>query len=398
MKIRPAVTTATAVLGLLAAAFATTPAGAAASPPGSHHKIQRLVVLQPRYDEGVRPNISRTGGASKASAPSIPLFHTTVTDGATTFPYTMVGKNPFTSHANGAANVTTVIVPVVVKLTNGDTFNPTVADSCAPSSSVTRMLNSPIFKTKAYTWGGKKVGTGQYVSVFRRAEFWRQTRPAGLNPDLQVNLVPTTTKALTVTVPTSASAEGSISCGNIAAMEISWWDNEVQTVLMPKLAAKGFGSGSFPIFVLSNVVEYDTTPANCCILGYHNAFTNPADGGTTTYGTAMYDNTHNALAGVKDISVLSHEVAEWMDDPLVNGVDNNTNPWGNIGQVSGCQTNLEVGDPLSGTLQNTRLARRTWHPQELAFFSWFYHQNPSIGINHWYSSNGTFTSAAAVCP
>jgi hypothetical protein len=129
MKIRPAVTTATAVLGLLAAAFATTAAGAAASPPGSHHKIQRLVVLQPRYDEGVRPNISRSGGASKASAPSIPLFHTTVTDGATTFPYTMVGKNPFTSHANGAANVTTVIVPVVVKLTNGDTFNPTVADS-----------------------------------------------------------------------------------------------------------------------------------------------------------------------------------------------------------------------------------------------------------------------------
>ena len=78
MKIRPAVTTATAALGLLAAAFATTTAGAAASPPGSHHKIQRLVVLQPRYDEGVRPNLSRSG-ASKTSAPSIPLFHSTVT-------------------------------------------------------------------------------------------------------------------------------------------------------------------------------------------------------------------------------------------------------------------------------------------------------------------------------
>ena len=83
---------------------------------------------------------------------------------------------------------------------------------------------------------------------------------------------------------------------------------------------------------------------------------------------------------------------------LVNGVDNNTNPWGNIGQVSGCQTNLEVGDPLSGKLQSTRLGGKTWHPQELAFFSWFYHQRPSIGVNRWYSSNGTFTSAAAPCP
>jgi hypothetical protein len=310
----------------------------------------------------------------------------------------MVGKNPFTAHANGAANVPTVIVPVVVRLTDGDTFDPTVSDSCASSSSVTRLLSSPIFRAKAYTWGGRNVGTGQFVSIFRRAEFWQQTKPAGLNPDLQVNLVATTTKAITVTVPATASAEGTLSCGSLAAMEISWWDDEVRTVLMPKLAARGFGSGDFPIFVLRNVVEYDGTPASCCILGYHSAFTNPADGGVTTYGTAMYDSTHHAFAGVKDISVISHEVAEWMDDPLVDGVDNNTDPWGNIGQVTGCQTNLEVGDPLSGSLQNTRLAGRTWHPQELAFFSWFYHQSPSIGVRHWYSSDGTFTSAAAPCP
>ena len=395
MRARSAATTATVALGVLALAAATS-AGGAASAHGADHRIQRLTVLQPRYDEGVRSHLS-SSSASRAAAPSIPLFHSTVTDGATTFPYTMVGKNPFTAHTNGAANVSTVIVPVVIKLGNGDTFNPTVADSCAPSSSVTRTLSSPIFKPKAYTWGGTKVGTGQYVSVFRRAEFRQQTKPSGLNPDLQVKLVPTTTQAIKVSVPPAVSAEGTVSCGNLGAMDITWWDHEVQTVLMPKLAAKGFGSGDFPIFLLSNVVEFDTTPANCCILGYHNAFTNPADGGTTTYGTAMYDNTHNGFTGVKDISVLSHEVAEWMDDPLVDGVNNNTNPWGNIGQVSGCQANLEVGDPLSGSLQNTSLNGRTWHPQELAFFSWFYHQSPSIGANRWYSSNGTFTTPAAPC-
>jgi hypothetical protein len=397
MKFRSA-----AVIGLLVSSiFGATGAAASASTSapasGGHVAIKKMTKLQPRYDEGVRPNF-RASLARKA-APSIPLFHDTVTDGGTTFPYTMVGKNPFTHHTNGVATVSTVVVPVIIKMANGDTFNPTVADSCAPSSSVTRMLNSPIFKAKNYKLGGTKVGNGQYVSIFRRAEFFAQTKPSGINPDLQVTLSPTTMKAITVTVPASKSAEFAISCGKLGAMDISWWDHQVQTVLMPKLAAKGFGSGDFPVFVLNNVVEFDTTLDNCCILGYHNAFTNPADGGTTTYAVAMYDNTHNdAFFGIKDIAPLSHEVAEWMDDPLVDGVNNNTKPWGNIGQVSGCQSNLEVGDPLSGTLQPTKLGGKTWHPQELAFFSWFYHQSPSLGVNHWFSSDGSFTTSAAPCP
>lgn len=395
MKIRHAAGTALLVSALVAAG--TT--GAWAGADGAHGKIKQLRVLKPLYDVGVQPHLSRLSNSkAAAAAPSIPLFHRTVTDGTKTFPYTMVGKNPFKSQANGAVNVPTVIVPVIIKLANGDTFNPTVADSCAPSSSVTRMLNSPIFKSKKYTWGGTNVGTGQYVSVFRRAEFWSKTKPSGLNPDLQVTLKPTTTTPITVTVPAVDSAFEPISCGDLGAMEVNWWDNEVQSVLMPKLAARGFGSGDFPIFLLSNVVEYDTTTTNCCILGYHSAFTNPSDAGTTTYATAMYDNTHNAFGkGVKDISALSHEVAEWMDDPLVDGVNNQTKPWGNIGQVVGCQDNLEVGDPLSGTLQPTKLGGQTWHPQELAFFSWFYHQSPSIGVNHWYSSDATFQKAAARC-
>jgi hypothetical protein len=39
----------------------------------------------------------------------------------------------------------------------------------------------------------------------------------------------------------------------------------------------------------------------------------------------------------------------------------------------------------------------TYHPQELAFFSWFYRQKPSIAVNNWYSDQGTFGSYAAPC-
>ena len=97
---------------------------------------------------------------------------------------------------------------------------------------------------------------------------------------------------------------------------------------------------------------------------------------------------------MNDISPLSHEVAEWQDDPFGT---NPTKPWGNIGQVAGCQTNLEVGDPLSGTPIPTVTNGHTFHPQELAFFSWFYHSNPSLGVNGLFSNNGTFTTAAPVC-
>ena len=63
----------------------------------------------------------------------------------------------------------------------------------------------------------------------------------------------------------------------------------------------------------------------------------------------------------------------------------------------GARTSLEVGDPLSGTLQSVVVSSHTYHVQELAFTSWFYHQSTSTGINGWYSDYGTFRSSAAAC-
>ena len=83
-----------------------------------------------------------------------------------------------------------------------------------------------------------------------------------------------------------------------------------------------------------------------------------------------------------------------MDDPFGT---NPTAPWGHIGQVSGCQNNLEVGDPLSGTVFKVPFNGFNYHLQELAFFSWFFRQSPSIGINGWFSNGGTFTTPAKAC-
>jgi hypothetical protein len=67
----------------------------------------------------------------------------------------------------------------------------------------------------------------------------------------------------------------------------------------------------------------------------------------------------------RDTAVMAHEVGKWMDDPLGT---NPTPAWGHVGQVGGCQSNLEIGDPLSGidiptvTMPNGF----TYHLQELA--------------------------------
>jgi hypothetical protein len=37
-----------------------------------------------------------------------------------------------------------------------------------------------------------------------------------------------------------------------------------------------------------------------------------------------------------------------------------------------------------------------YHPQELAFFSWFYRQHPSLGVNGWYPTKD-FTTTQGTC-
>ena len=137
--------------------------------------------------------------------------------------------------------------------------------------------------------------------------------------------------------------------------------------------------------------------SNCCVLGYHGGF-------ITGVNLQIYAPISVNTAGMfnPDISTLSHEMTEAINDPT--GA-NSTPSWGNIGETVGqCHTNLEVGDPLSPgfgtpTAGSIVLGANglTYHLQELAFYSWFY-GGPSLGAGGKYSSNGTFGGSAKLCP
>jgi hypothetical protein len=376
-------------IGLLVALPSSLPASAATGPAA--FRPGRAL-----FDVGVHSDVTRAQArAAAAASPTFAQFTASVKVGTTSYIYVMAGKNPAIKVANASSTIATKLVPVVIKFANGTTWNPATIDSCdAGASPLTRVQKSPIFVSRPWTWGGTAIGTRQVTNAYQRADFWAYAKPTGINPTYGVNLSLATLKPVTIHVPNADAAFATIGCGNrrLGAVEINWLDAYLQKTVIPSLASQGVSPSTLPIFLLHNVVEFIGTTANCCVLGYHNDYTT-SSGGIQTYGLAMYDNS-KAFTGSSDITPLSHEVAEWQNDPYTN---NPTPSWGNIGQVSGCQSNLEVGDPLSGTTFKAALNGFTYHPQQLAFFSWFYHQSPSLGIHGWYSDQGTFKTFAAPC-
>ena len=341
-------------------------------------------------------------------------------DGAS-YPGVMVGMDPFNNP--GSVSIPTNVVPLIIKTktiavsfdsTTGivttkpgaTTFDPTAADNAcltAPNNIPSKLFQeSPILNPATFNFGGTIVGRTQYSDAFQRGNFWEALgsnvskyhvllNPKFLDP-IVINV-----PAVYGTVLTPAFVFANFGpppdCGNLGIVDIGWFDNYLTSTLIPALAAKGVYPSTFPIFLVHNVVwaQSATNLFTCCDQGYHSQTGFPIP--TQTYSSIDFESSGFFLGhAFSDTAIAAHEVGEWMNDPF----DMNPTPlWGHTGQVGGCQGNLEVGDPLTGT-EAPRIVMAngfTYHLQELAFFSWFFGA-PSIGVNGWYSNNGTFLSDA----
>jgi hypothetical protein len=356
-----------------------------------------------------------------AAATSIPLFSYTVTSSRDHNQYSgvMVGRSPF-FHGARTTNIPIVIIPVKFTMTDHEVgaqvFDPTATDAtCSPhGSALTVFQASPILNAVNFTMpfsGGVNVGSGQYIDEFQRANFWSKVSVTG--DRYHTTLFPVTTLPVqAVTVPAghgkgyNSSDFGGGFCGSLGGLDGSWWDpviftggggGEAQTLIANLTAAGKIAPTQFPIFLFYNVIMNQTGESACgsgCALGYHNSEFNPVQ----TYGVADWDTTGLFTSPghtTGNSSVMAHEVGEWMDDPLGG---NPVPAWGHFGQQPNCQGNLEVGDPLSGTIvPKVLLSSMEYDLQELAFFSWFY-ATPSIGVDGTFSNNGTFSfDAGAPC-
>ncbi len=283
--------------------------------------------------------------------------------------YVMVGQDPATGQAS---LINTYIVPVKIVLSDGTIYDPLVGGTASP---LARTLISPIFDTTTnYTQGGVNVGTTQYVDAFQRGNFWSIVQN---QPNYHVLLGGATSHVsvlpeLTLNVPAANGHNGSEFGHTVGLVDINWFDNAISTYMAQNPT---INPAVLPIFETTNMYW---TEGGCCIGGYHSA------NGTQSYSVFTY----LTYAGVfsQDVSALSHEISEWMDDPLTP--HENSTPCGI----------LEVGDPLEGgsaghpygTWTYT-LHGFTYHLQDEVFIGYF-GAPLSTSVNSWYSfQNFPFT-------
>lgn len=384
----------------------------AAQGQSKNPKLRAYMTTRPAAAADASRTQGEVAATGKSSLSPLPLFTYQVTSSRDGKSYSgvMVGSNPF--QGGSISEVQTFIIPLIFvthrvgvsfdpntgiigTAPGKTTFDPTVPDDAclsAPNNVPLAVFQqSPIFNSASFNFGGTNVGDTQYIDAFMRGNFWNvEDRGA-----YHLLLGPIKTlDPIKINVPddrgTTLPESDFPSCGPFGIVDFNFLDSVLTREVLSKLAPKGVNASNFPIFLMYNVVLASpvTNLNTCCVLGYHGAANSPIQ----TYSAMDFDTTGLFGPAVGDTSVAAHEVGEFVNDPFGN---NATPAWGHTGQTGGCQNNMEVGDPLTGSPPISIAASNgfTYRLQELAFFSWFYGA-PSIGVNGWFSDNGSFLKDA----
>jgi hypothetical protein len=302
-------------------------------------------------------------------AGSLASWNGSFTYNGTNYNYNMVGTAPST---NTSTTITTYIIPVKIVITNRNgtktTFDPSHVLSNG-NTVTTNTTTSPIFdSTTTYVQGGVNVGTTQYVDAYQRANFWGTV---STHTNYHVLLGATVLAEQTLSPSKSNGKTGSPFGFTAGEVDINWFDSQLPTIM----SNLGIQPNTFPIFLTYDV--YLTQGGGCCIGGYHSSegsVSNPQSYAETTY-------VDHVGAFAQDVSALSHEVGEWMDDPLTVNFNGNNTPCGI----------LENGDPLENNANfgafHYTLHGFTYNLQDLVTLPYF-GAPPSTSVNNFFTFQG----------
>jgi hypothetical protein len=263
----------------------------------------------------------KPGNPNAAPPVTLTTWNGSFVYGGHTYDYNMVGTAPSTGTST---TIPVFIIPIALeyKGTTTTIFSPATKQSNG-ASAVANTVNSPIFKNMDWVApDGTDLGTTQYEDAFQRGNFWGQVSGAtGYHVLLGT---PKVAPLQTFVVPAADGSVGNEFGVKVGLADINWFDAKLQTLITK---FKQIQPNTLPIFITYDVY---LTEGECCIGGYHSAT------GAQAYSMFTYIGTAGAFA--QNVSALSHEAGEYIDDPLV--VNPNGNP------VS-CGI-LEVGDPEEG--------------------------------------------------
>jgi hypothetical protein len=322
----------------------------------------------------------------------------------------MVGSDP--NNCSGAACSTTIqadITPIIVNV-GGMTFSGN--DVLGATLSSPQFQASDYGKTTAATDSNGSRGKGgtlsqgdagvqlQLQDATMRAQF-NKVGPSNYH----VVLSPSVQPAVVIDVPQNQGiVRKSVRGVLFADINISWWSAQINNL------EQSADATHLPIYLTDNVMLYQGNPGNCCVIGYHGTRAAGYGGGSgnsngnavvQTFAWASYvePGMFNPIYdwALQDIHALSHEIAEWGDDPFVN---NWVEPWLTpTAPQYGCTGILETGDPVvgigfsAGTNSFNQVGKMTWtsggstfsaqvtdgtyHPEDEALLPWFLRTSPN---------------------
>jgi len=296
-------------------------------------------------------------------------------------PFHIVGTDP--SLGANTTTIPTVLVPLKFIFPNAG--NPTLDGT----NVIAATLNSPIFQAADYKAGSVDLGTTQYGDALQRGEFWNLP---GFSPNYHVLLgTPSIAATVTVTVPAGKGNAFALSGGGFMGVLDTTYFEQLLATLTPSYTAN-----QLPIFTTDNVyLGANGLIQNCCILGFHASQGGPiATAKTWIYAAYAEPGT---LSGFVDVVPLSHEVAEWLNDPFVGDGISGVNwipPAVLPGQGGACIPNFETGDPLESYTFAKVTNGTTYHLQDEVFLPWYLQSPPSFSVNGW----NTFQNLSAQVP
>jgi hypothetical protein len=390
---------------VLVAAVSTTAASADTGVSGIPTVVPQLI-----DDSSLKATTTTDGGASVLpTTRTIPHWFGQTTDpsNGVTYGYNIAGSNPNT--CSGAACSTTIqvdITPLIVNVA-GMTFDGTSVvpatlaspqfanndyGSTKAATAAGAFPNSPAFirgKGGALSQGDKGVQL-QLQDATMRAQFNKVGSSSNYHLILKPNVLP----AVTINVPQNQGTLIKSGRGVIGAdINISWWSSQINNL------EQSADPTHLPLYLTNQVLLFQGSPGNCCVIGYHGTR-------AAGYGAGSANSNGNAVVqtfawaswvqpgfyarpaggtdwALQDIHALSHEIAEWADDPFVN---NTVEPWVTpTAPQYGCTGVLETGDPVVGigfaigtntfeqgaNPDTTQSADGYYHPEDEALFPWF---------------------------
>lgn len=318
-------------------------------------------------------NAATSTAATSLQVVSVPHWEGAFKFNGTFFHFTMAGHSP---SGNVTTSIATSLIPISFFFdefvdSNGNNI---VIDV---SPAVTSTLTGPDFANASYG-----TGTTQFADAIQRAEFFHQQAGSWhtriLNPRMLQGVV--------VEVPPGASKLFQTSSGVIfAEMDEGFFVSQLNTILQ----LEPIKPIELSIALTRNVLLYQNQNVNdCCVLGFHTAFESAQTSTTADVQTFAWASWLSPgifqNPDIADVLPISHEISEWMNDPFIS---NATPPW-EFPDNSGCQANLETGDPvevLPSPAFEVTLHSYTYHPQTEALLQWFSRVSPSNAFDNAYS-------------